>query len=60
MNNLFPSLPPLPVYVPTGGSGRVEVIDVRQDNDDDVNTSGKAGTQILHPPLGDDSSPRGR
>jgi hypothetical protein len=25
-----------------------------------VNTSGKAGTQILHLPLGDDSSPRGR
>jgi hypothetical protein len=38
MNNLFPSLPPFPVYVPTGGSGRVEVIDVRQDNDDDTLT----------------------
>jgi hypothetical protein len=25
-----------------------------------VNTSGKAGAQILHLPLGDDSSPRGR
>jgi hypothetical protein len=25
-----------------------------------VNTSGKAGAQIPHPPLGDDSSPRGR
>jgi hypothetical protein len=25
-----------------------------------VNTSGKAGTQIPHLPLGDDSSPRGR
>jgi hypothetical protein len=25
-----------------------------------VNTSCKAGAQILHPPLGDDSSPRGR
>jgi hypothetical protein len=25
-----------------------------------VNTSGKAGAQISHPPLGDDSSPRGR
>jgi hypothetical protein len=24
-----------------------------------VNTSGKAGAQILHPPLGDDSSPSG-
>jgi hypothetical protein len=24
-----------------------------------VNTSGKAGAQIPHPPLGDDSSPRG-
>jgi hypothetical protein len=29
MNNLFPSLPSLSVYVPTGGSVRVEVIDVR-------------------------------
>jgi hypothetical protein len=38
MNNLFPSLPSLPVYVPTGGSGRVEVIDVRQGNDDDTLT----------------------
>jgi hypothetical protein len=26
----------------------------------DVNTSGKAGAQIPHLPLGDDSSPRGR
>jgi hypothetical protein len=26
----------------------------------DVNTSGKAGAQIPHPPLGDDSSPWGR
>jgi hypothetical protein len=25
-----------------------------------VNTSGKSGAQIPHPPLGDDSSPRGR
>jgi hypothetical protein len=25
-----------------------------------VNTSGQAGTQIPHPPLGDDSSPFGR
>jgi hypothetical protein len=25
-----------------------------------VNTSGKAGAQIPHPPLGDDSSPHGR
>jgi hypothetical protein len=25
-----------------------------------VNTSGKAGAQIPHPPLGDDSSPWGR
>jgi hypothetical protein len=25
-----------------------------------VNTSGKAGAQIFHPPLGDDLSPRGR
>jgi hypothetical protein len=27
---------------------------------DTVNTSGKAGAQIPHPPLGDDSSPWGR
>jgi hypothetical protein len=26
----------------------------------DVNPSGQAGTQIPHPPLGDDSSPYGR
>jgi hypothetical protein len=38
MNNLFLSLPPLPVYVPTGGIGRVEVIDDKQDNDDDTLT----------------------
>jgi hypothetical protein len=38
MNNLFPSLPSLSVYVPTGGSGRVKVIDVRQGNDDDTLT----------------------
>jgi hypothetical protein len=38
MNNLFPSLPSLSVYVPTGGSGRVEVIYVRQGNDDDTFT----------------------
>jgi hypothetical protein len=38
MNNIFPSLPPLSVYVPTGGSGRVEVIDVRQENDNDTLT----------------------
>jgi hypothetical protein len=36
MNNLFPSLPPLSVYVPTEGSGREEVKYVRQDNDDDT------------------------
>jgi hypothetical protein len=38
MNNLFPSLLSLSVYMPTGGSGRVEVIDVIQGNDDDTLT----------------------
>jgi hypothetical protein len=32
----------------------------RMEAEDDVNTSGKAGAQIPHLPLGDDSSPSGR
>jgi hypothetical protein len=50
MNNLFPSLPPLPVYVPTGGSGQVEVIYVRQDNDDDTLTESEesGGTSSVY------------
>jgi hypothetical protein len=44
MNNLFQTLPPLPVYVSMGGSVQVEVVDVRKDNyDDTLNDSEESG-----------------
>jgi hypothetical protein len=50
MNNLFPSFLPLSAYVPIGGSGRLEVIDDRQENDDDTLTESEesGGTPLLY------------
>jgi hypothetical protein len=57
MNNLFPSVPPLPVYVTKGGSGQVEVIDVRQGNEDDTLTESEESGGIPSVYTDQDDSP---
>jgi hypothetical protein len=50
-----------PIYKNTGDfcPEKLCLVDRVEATENHVNTSGKAGAQIIHPPLGDDSSPLG-